>query len=128
MRALLVEDDAANALVASELLTMSGFLVDIVTTGTEAIEKAISFPYAIIVMDVKTGDGISGIEATRRIREHETRHRKEPTAILCVTANALAGHREEYLTHGITDYLAKPYHVEDFIKKISLLTNNPIDF
>jgi len=72
--------------------------------------------YDLILMDIKM-PVMDGIVATKKIREIEsTSERHIP--IVAVTANALAGDRENCLAAGVDDYIAKPFTTELLIRKM----------
>jgi HPt (histidine-containing phosphotransfer) domain-containing protein len=52
---------------------------------------------------------MDGFIATRKLREREVAKKLEPTRVVALTANALAGDREACLAAGMNDYLAKPF-------------------
>lgn len=121
-RVLLVEDDPGNVMVASLILESIAVEFDIAMNGHEAIEKASSGTYGLIIMDVRLPD-ISGEEATKIIRDNEKEKGISAVRILCVTANAFVGDSENYLAAGMDDYLSKPYRQEEFESKILNLLN-----
>jgi len=120
-RVLVVDDNRTNQRVAQLALESLGCHVDLAANGLEAIEMLRRFPYGIVFMDCEMPE-MDGFEATRRIREMETkiargeivteRHvsfasgRRLP--IVAMTAKALAGDRERCLFEGMDDYLSKP--------------------
>jgi PAS domain S-box-containing protein len=67
-RILLVEDDAAIALAERRFLSGSGYEVELARDGEEAVAKALSSRFDLILMDLDLGPGIDGGEAARRIR------------------------------------------------------------
>jgi PAS domain S-box-containing protein len=105
---LIVEDYAANVLVAQSYLDTLGFRSDVAESGIEAIELRKRLQYQAILMDVQM-PGMNGFEATQLIREYERREGLDPTPIIGVTAHALAGDRERCLAAGMDDYLSKPF-------------------
>ena len=56
---------------------------------------------------------MNGLEATKQIRLLEEDGVLKPNTIVAVTANALSGDKERFLSAGMDDYIAKPYGEED---------------
>ena len=115
---LLVEDYAANILVASTYLEMFGYRYDVAENGHEAVEKAKKGNYLAILMDVQM-PGINGFEATKLIRAHEKKENKRRIPIIGITAHALTGDRERCIADGMDDYLSKPYHPDILEEKLA---------
>ena len=101
---LIVEDEPINQLVSRELLEAVGLEVDLAEDGQEAVEKARSKHYALIVMDVQM-PGLDGLNATKQIRQHAG---NETIHILAMTANAFAEDKERCREAGMNDFIAKP--------------------
>jgi CheY-like chemotaxis protein len=112
-RVLLAEDNDVNQQVASALLRRAGFVVDIVTDGLQAVEAARNRRYDLILMDAHM-PGLDGTEATERIRALGEPNGTVP--IVALTANAMAGAREKYLSLGMNDYLAKPFRLNQLLE------------
>lgn len=114
LQILLAEDNLINQKVAVKMLKKLGHEVTIANNGVEALEEFQKKPFDIVLMDGQMPE-MDGIEATGRIRALE-----EPlgrrTPIVAVTANAMSGDRENFLSNGMDDYLSKP------IKKKELIT------
>ena len=108
---LLVEDDYSNAGVIEYLLEDTCIL-ETVVTGEEAVEKAEKKQYAAILMDIALGRGISGLEATKRIRKIKG---YEKLPIVAVTALAMKGQRELFLSEGCSHYISKPFNKDSFL-------------
>jgi PAS domain S-box-containing protein len=112
LRVLLVEDNAVNQRVAQLILEKAGHDVDTVDSGRKAIEAVKSSVYDVILMDIQMAD-IDGVEATKRIRALPPPTSEVP--IIALTASALAGAREQFLSVGMNDYIAKPFRPADLL-------------
>lgn len=107
---LLVEDDSISRKVIEGMLNEKGHFVDIAKNGLESVEKAGQKNYDVILMDIQMPK-MDGVEATRRIRELEGTKRHTP--IIAVTAYALYGDREKFLSIGIDEYISKPVQMDE---------------
>jgi len=107
-RVLLVEDNPVNQEVALELLQSVGLLVDVAADGAQALERAGTTAYGLILMDLQMPK-MDGLEATRRIRalpQHAA------TPIVAMTANACADDRAACLAAGMNEQVIKPVSPE----------------
>ncbi len=109
-RALLVEDNPVNRMVAETMLTQFGIEVHAAENGLEALELYEQWPYDMIFMDLQM-PVMDGLEATTIIRQQEHDSGKH-TPIIALTANAMEGDRERCLEGGMDGYLAKPITLE----------------
>jgi hypothetical protein len=105
LRILAAEDDEINRMVLSGFLTPYGHSLTLVGDGAEAVEAVRREAFDIVLMDVMMPN-LDGVQATRAIRALPPPQCEVP--IIALTANALAGHREEYLKAGMDDYVSKP--------------------
>jgi signal transduction histidine kinase/CheY-like chemotaxis protein len=101
---LLVEDNRINQMVAQRILEEFGCSVEVVESGSEAIEIAVRRPFDLILMDCQMPE-MDGFEATHLLRSQYGLMR---TPIVALTANAMKGDRERCLQAGMNDYLTKP--------------------
>ena len=118
-KVLLVEDYAANVLVATTFLDYFGYAYDLAKNGMEAIEKVKTGDYVAVLMDVQM-HGMNGFDATRLIREYEQRTGKPRVHIIGMTAHALAGDSERCLATGMDDYLSKPFNPDVLSRKLAV--------
>ncbi|CAI5471871.1 unnamed protein product [Closterium sp. Yama58-4] len=64
-------------------------------------------PYDLVLMDLQM-PGMDGLEATRRIRARERAEGGGHVAIIALTADVIAGTRQQCFAVGMDDYLSKP--------------------
>jgi PAS domain S-box-containing protein len=103
---LLAEDHPVNQLLTRKLLEEMGCSVEVAGNGVEAVARWRRGGIDLILMDIQM-PVLGGVEATAQIRALE-RTRNCHTPIVALTAHALAGDREKYLTAGMDSYASKP--------------------
>ncbi|MDR1672307.1 MAG: response regulator [Bacteroidales bacterium] len=118
---LLVEDNLINQKIVILSIQKLVKNIDIANNGQEAVEKYSSATkYDIVLMDIQMPI-MDGLQATKKIRELEVAEHLEPTPIIAITANALAGDREHCLASGMDEYISKPFQVEMLVGKMKTL-------
>lgn len=118
---LLVEDNLINQRVSMFSLKQQGFSVDVADNGKIAVEKFITNPYDLILMDIQM-PVMDGIEATKTIRSIEkSRYSERPIMIVALTANALSEERKSCIEVGIDGFLTKPFNLDKLPEVISHL-------
>ena len=110
MSVLLVEDEPINQIVAQELLSQTGLIIDTADNGLQAVEKAKAKPYDLILMDMQMPK-MDGVSATRLIRQIPGR---QTVPIIAMTANAFSEDRARCMDAGMNDFLSKPVVPEKF--------------
>ncbi|QTN27544.1 response regulator [Rhodoferax sp. AJA081-3] len=116
---LLVEDNALNQQVASELLRDVGLVVDIADDGRMACDRvaqawADGRPYDLVLMDLQM-PVMDGLDAAREIRSQP---QGLTIPIVAMTANAMASDRENCLAAGMVDFVAKPIDPDDLFRAL----------
>lgn len=113
-RVLVVEDDLITTILIDKLV---GNLCDleVVATAEKAIYMAEHNNYKLILMDINLGIGKDGLYAVREIRNIE-RYKNIP--IIAMTAYAMSGDKENFISKGCSDYISKPFFNDDFVTKV----------
>ena len=95
----------------------AGFAVDIAEDGEVAVQKMEQAPagqYDLVLMDIQMPN-MDGYEATRRIRAMGDA-RKANTPIFAMTANAFEEDRQNALSAGMNDHIAKPLDIPHLLR------------
>lgn len=117
---LLVEDNVLNQKLIFLNLKKYGFEIDIANNGLEAFEKVKIKSYDLILMDLMM-PVMDGLEASMKIREYEKKINRH-TMIIGLTANTFDADREKCLSHGMDEYMAKPFDLNEFLRILKLLS------
>ncbi len=107
---LVVDDNALNLTLMKELLKRTQIQVDLAASGKECLEISKSNAYNIILMDHMMPE-LDGVETLHMLRADRT-NPNQNTVVIAVTANAIAGCREQYLEYGFNDYFSKPVQAD----------------
>ena len=118
---LLVEDDEVNKEVISLMLKKKGYLVDCINNGEDALKLIESNKYDVVLMDIQMS-GMDGIKTTQEIRKRELTT-DEHIIIIALTAYALQGDRDRFLSMGMDEYISKPFEMEQLFEIIDKVTN-----
>ena len=108
---LVAEDNRVNQRVALGLLEKRGHATTVVENGREALVILENHTFDLILMDVQM-PVMSGVDATIEIRLLEQKTGMH-VPIYALTANAMKGDRERYLSIGMDGYLAKPIRASE---------------
>lgn len=116
-RILVVDDNTLNLKVADKLLTRYHANVECVDSGYHCLEKIMSGEvYDIILLDDMMPK-MSGTETLHRLKSLPN----FSIPVVALTANAITGMREKYMSEGFDDYLAKPIEKEELIRVFAKL-------
>lgn len=104
---LVVEDHYINQELMCDLLKYLKCSVEIACNGKEAVQRVEESHFDLIFMDLQMPE-MDGFEASRRIRKF---HKEIP--IVALTANHLNGDLQRCYDAGMSDYLTKPFEIQD---------------
>lgn len=118
LRILLAEDVKLNQVLTQRLLARSGFQIDVVDNGLQAIEAVQNATYDVILMDVEMPK-LDGLAATKQIRAMP--EPKRNVVIIALTAHAMNDAEEHFKAAGMDDYVSKPINFDILFTKLSAI-------
>jgi DNA-binding NtrC family response regulator len=108
MKRLLIADDDAGMRAALEARFQGrGWLVDVATNGTEALEKFRAGAHSLVITDVRM-PGRDGFELMREVQTRDGQTSSARTAVILLTAYGCVPDAVEAMRNGACDYLVKP--------------------
>ena len=114
---LLVEDNEMNKAVVMIYLKKI-CKVDYAKDGSTAIQMALQKKYSAILMDINLGNGMSGIDVMKRIKENNG---YKDIPFVAITGYAMYGDKEKLIEEGCSHYLSKPFLKETLVNLITEL-------
>jgi PAS domain S-box-containing protein len=121
-RVLLAEDTPDQAMLVQILLSAQGATVDIVENGADAVDKASTNDYDVILMDMQM-PVMTGADATAILRERGYR-----LPIIALTAQAMRSDAERSAAVGCNEHLSKPVSKDELIAAIKRVTDQSAQF
>ena len=116
---LIVDDNKLNIKVARRALSDFDFEIDECYDGIECLNKVVvGNEYDLILMDIMIPN-MSGETAMKKLKENL--NFKIP--VIALTADAVAGAKEKYVSEGFVDYIAKPFNKEQIKQKLDTVFN-----
>ena len=122
-RVLIVDDNKLNIKVARRALKDFNFDIDECYDGEEALRRIErGDEYDLVLMDIMMPN-MNGEEAIAKLKENP--NFSIPT--IALTADAVAGAKEKYLSEGFADYIAKPFSREQIKEKLDIIFANSMN-
>jgi CheY-like chemotaxis protein len=115
IKVMIVDDNAANLKLASDLLEIEGFEVRRCVDAETAVEALRQFYPDVILMDVAL-PGMDGLQLTRKLKEDE---KTRAIKIVALTAFAMKGDSERILKAGCDGYITKPIDTRKFRDQVT---------
>lgn len=110
-RILIVEDEESIAELEKDYLELSGFDVEIETTGDVGLDRAIKEDFDLFILDLMLPN-VDGFEICRRVREMKN------TPILLVSAKKDDIDKIRGLGLGADDYMTKPFSPSELVARV----------
>lgn len=120
LQILLVEDNPDTAQLVEQLLVGVSQIWH-ATSGDEAVQIARDRVFDLVLMDINLGSGPNGAEVLEALRELDGY--SEPP-VIAITAYALPGDQERFLSAGFSAYLSKPFGAEELFAVVSKHTRS----
>ena len=109
---LVVEDNKINQMITQRQLNKMDLICHITDNGEDAIQMVKDHNYNLVLMDIHM-PGISGIEATKKIRAFD-----KNIIIFALTAVTIEDKMAEFYEAGFTDLITKPFKPDEFQNKL----------
>ena len=119
---LVVEDNDLNMKLFHDLLEAHGYSVLQAKDGMEGWRMAREHRPDLILMDIQL-PGISGLEATKRLKADET---LKSIPVIAITAFAMAGDEEKIREGGCDSYIVKPISLPNFLQTVERFANRVV--
>jgi len=125
---LVVEDNRINRVLTMKMLSHLGYAADAVINGRDCMQAMALKAYDLYLMDLQM-PVMDGFTAAREIRRwHHVKPVNPPPYICALTANVLTKDREECLSAGMDDFLAKPLRMEALKVVVTRVAENLKNF
>ncbi len=111
-RVLVVEDNKINQMITKKILEKNKMNCMVADNGIDAIKLIKENTFDVILMDIHM-PGISGIEATQRIRKFD-----KNLPIIALTAVTIDENLDDFYRAGFNEIIPKPFKTEEFFEKI----------
>ncbi|MBE6126541.1 MAG: response regulator transcription factor [Erysipelotrichaceae bacterium] len=116
MRLLLCEDERDLAAAVKKILEINKYTVDVAYDGIQALEKAHTYRYELIILDVMM-PRMDGFQVLKLLRGEG-----DETPVLMLTARAEIDDKVLGLDIGADDYMTKPFQIKELLARIRALT------
>lgn len=116
-KVLVVEDDPAVLRITTDLLSGDGCEVMTAMTLEEGWTKAMAQPPSLIVLDLQFAQG-NGLDFCKRLKADD---KLKDCAVFMLTARSASEDIVAGLKVGADDYLAKPFHEQEFLARVEAL-------
>ncbi len=113
-KVLVVDDDFATRKII-ELFLHGEIEIESASNSKEATDLINNDIYSLVLMDISLGKGISGLDLLNNLRKLPAYNN---VPVIAVTAHAMVGDKEKFLSTGFDDYLSKPFAKKELVSKV----------
>jgi two-component system, cell cycle response regulator DivK len=117
MKILIIEDNSANMMLASDILKREGYIILQAADAELGIQMAQKQKPDLILMDIQLPK-MDGLTATRFLKTNET---LKHIPVIALTAHAMKDDGANILSAGCDSYITKPIRYKSFIQQINQL-------
>ena len=121
MRILLVEDEPVLSETLAAILSHQHYTVDAVFDGTQALQKALTGIYDVLILDINL-PGLDGLSVLRQLRAAQ-----QEVPVLLLSAKGEVADIIQGLDAGANDYLAKPFNIEELLARLRAMTRSHLN-
>ena len=114
---LVIDDDPLLTKTLKKVLTRAGYIVETASNGQEGITKAKSGFYHLVLCDVRM-PGLDGLMTIRHIKGFQEKAGAGRSGFIVITAYDAEDTRKDAFQLGVTDFLRKPFDLEQFLEVI----------
>ena len=118
---LIVDDNKLNIKVARRAISDFDFEIDECYDGIECLNKVKTNTYDLILMDIMMPN-MSGETCMKELKKIPS----FKTPVIALTADAVSGAKEKYISEGFVDYIAKPFTKDQIKEKLELIFKDEI--
>jgi two-component system cell cycle response regulator DivK len=123
-KVLYIEDNDDNRRLVEKILLAKGYEVLLAVDGSSGWEIIQKHHPILVLLDISLPGEIDGLDIASRIKNVAD---PDLTWIIAITASAMAGDREFFLSNGCDDYMAKPISVRELIDKVDEVFNRIVN-
>lgn len=117
---LIVDDNKLNIKVAKRAISDFDFEIDECYDGLECLNKVVvGNEYDLILMDIMMPN-MSGETAIKKLKGNSNFR----IPVIALTADAVSGAKEKYVSEGFVDYIAKPFNKDQIKQKLDIIFND----
>ena len=117
---LIVDDNKLNIKVARRAISDFDFEIDECYDGLECLNKVVvGNEYDLILMDIMMPN-MNGETAIKKLKENSNFR----IPVIALTADAVSGAKEKYVSEGFVDYIAKPFNKDQIKQKLDIIFND----